>query len=395
MKEQLIHILDQSVCLSRKQMKEYLSGTMLPEETHAAEVHLSSCPLCSLAMEGFSEHSEQALEAIAALNSGFLKDHFDNISPQIHLNSMAPAASLQMSKSGRKRANTQPLWRVGSIAAAMLLLFGLVWAFERSHNRESDMVLPTTVGNGAGTGNGGPGNDVNDNTAGQNNAGTVTSGSAATASSSSPNPSSPASQTQIVTQTHTNSGAAIAKNTAAATNTLTGSPADRQNGSLASAKPVSGGVSVPQSDPGANIAAKDPPATKTFIEYDPNSAEQTDKPAATSTTVAARSTTASSTPDLKPKAPATSQAKPDDTRDDAARADESYSKGSWGTALNGYKKGMNSPDERTRYHSMVMAAQCYAALGNKAKAEELLQRVIDNGPGPDRRAAKRALRKLK
>ena len=79
MKEQLIHILDQSVCLSRKQMKEYLSGTMLPEEAHAAEVHLSSCPLCSLAMEGFEEHTEEALAAISALNSGFLKEHFAKV----------------------------------------------------------------------------------------------------------------------------------------------------------------------------------------------------------------------------------------------------------------------------------------------------------------------------
>jgi FimV-like protein len=56
---------------------------------------------------------------------------------------------------------------------------------------------------------------------------------------------------------------------------------------------------------------------------------------------------------------------------------------------------MNSTDSRTRYYAMVMVAKCYADLGDKAKAQELLQQVIDNGPGPERRQARKALRKIK
>src|SRR5690349_17724415 len=135
MKEQLTHILDQSVCLSRKQMKEYLSGMMQHEEMHAAEMHLNACPLCSMAMEGFELHSEEALSAIASLNSGFLKEHFDNIAPQIHLNSMAPAAALTGSRSDRRQA--QQLWRVASVAAGILAIFGVLWYMEFGREKQS------------------------------------------------------------------------------------------------------------------------------------------------------------------------------------------------------------------------------------------------------------------
>src|SRR3954471_13952732 len=109
MKPELIHILDQSVCLTRRQIKDYLSGTMLPEEQHAAEVHLSSCPLCKMAMEGFEAHSEEALAAISSLNSGFLKEHYDAVTPQIHLNSVAPAIAATAHR--KSKGSTQPLFR--------------------------------------------------------------------------------------------------------------------------------------------------------------------------------------------------------------------------------------------------------------------------------------------
>ena len=72
--------------------------------------------------------------------------------------------------------------------------------------------------------------------------------------------------------------------------------------------------------------------------------------------------------------------------------DESFDKGKYSAALAHYKQQMNSGDARTRQQATIKAARCYATLGNKAKAEQLLQSVVNEGAGPERRAARRILR---
>ncbi len=382
MKEQLIHILDQSVCLSRKQMKEYLSGAMLPEEVHAAEVHLNTCALCSLAMEGFEEHSEQALAAISALNSGFLKDHFDNISPQIHLNSIAHAA--MPSAEARKRIALTPLWRIGSVAAAALLIFGILWAFERNSNHEAAPTLALATNSGsAGSGSQGSG--------------------AVRPVANAKSPVQPAALRQLTVadaapSLPATSGLNEQEKRKGALNSevlQTASPAKTTDKQAVASAVSSGATDIPAS---TGVAVKDVPATKIYSEYNPASAApgeeapEKKEPVVSETDVAAARATPGNTTQKTKSATAKQEADP---RNDIERGDESYGKGSYGAALAHYKKGMSSADEHTRYHSMVMAAECYAALGNKARAEELLQRVIDNGPGADRRSAKRALRRMK
>src|SRR5215217_7964939 len=140
MKERLLNILDQSTCLTRRQMKDYLAGTMLPEEIHAAETHIASCPLCSMALEGFEANSEEALAAIASLNSGFLKDHFDSITPQIHLNSMAPAVPVAHHPhyTKKKKTQTYSLLKVAAVAAALAIGFGVFWVIDQRGNKIPD-----------------------------------------------------------------------------------------------------------------------------------------------------------------------------------------------------------------------------------------------------------------
>lgn len=378
MKEQLIHILDQSVCLSRKQMKEYMSGTMLPEEAHAAEVHLSSCPLCSLAMEGFEEHTEEALVAISALNSGFLKEHFDNISPQIHLNSMAPTATMQMSRSGRKReTQAMPLWRVGSIAAGLLLIFGLVWAFEHRHREAS--VLTNIESGGAAAGNSGttgatghPSTKANTVAASPVN----TPGSTTQEIGTSKNDWSSEKKNQSTPATKNTSSSAFAAS----------DKRPMEAGSVASNSAMR---SKAPSEPGANSGSVPPllPTTHAAKEYNPDEdggKPETNVPRSSSFGSGATKTTTEENP-------AASDA---DAINGNDLGDKSYSKGAYEDALPLYKKNMNSNDPHIRYHSMVMAAQCYAALGNKKQAEQLLQRVLDNAPGPERRQARRVMRKL-
>ncbi len=344
MKEQLIHILDQSVCLSRKQMKEYLGGAMLPEEVHAAELHLISCALCSLAMEGFEEHSEQALAAISALNSGFLKDHFDNISPQIHLNSIAHTAALPAA--ARRPVLLLPMWRRVSIAAAALLLFGLVWAFQ--HNRRMEVVPVRDIAMNSGE-----------------PAGTAAASTPVERSvnGAAPVEAAPKPEAPVATS------AAPAVKATTAQDLKTGKPTQHpKTETLLAAKKATQESKTPSAIASAdNTAANQPDET-------PARSRSTTEPA--------------------PAKDKTAAAPVAEAKDDIEHGDESYGKGSYGAALAHYKKGMASTDPHTRYQSMIMAAQCYAALGNKAKAEQLLQRVIDEGSGPERRSAKRALRRM-
>jgi hypothetical protein len=347
MKEQLLHILDQSVCLTRKQMREYLSGTMPPEVAHAAEFHLNACPLCHLAMEGFEQHSDEALEAIAALNSGFLKEHFDNISPQIHLNSMAPAAAMPASHATRTR-RLPASWRIGSVAAGVLLLFGLVWALER---RQSGEALPPPFPNVSKQG--------------------ATHG---TAGASTQKPALP--HTQSMPANASGEAAYVMRPEPAV------SAAIHEQGQPTTAPQLeTAASSVPVSTP----AVKTPPTSAEaagshyYQEYDAasNGSESQPGSRASETKKAATAPTPSS------------------DRAKSGHRPESYSEGSIEASLRVNLHGMKSTDPTTRYQSMIGAAQCYDALGQRTKAEDLLQKVIDEAPGHERRQARRALRRLR
>ncbi len=340
MKEQLLHILDQSVCLSRKQMREYLSSTMLPEEVHAVEVHLNSCPLCRLALEGFEEHSEEALQAIASLNSGFLKEHFDNISPQIHLNSMAPAASFSASHTDRKRS-LAPFWRLTSIAAGLLLLFGLVWAL--GHRQPAEIVPPTLL---------------NKSTPNQ---GALKHKSPAHIQNAIPAPQPINSQAASAVVIHKNDEYVDAGN---AVKMLP--PEKEVSKSIDAVKPKSQ-ADIPDANKPKEQASENASGTHYYQEYESKD-EHAESPASTT---------------------AIEASKPELNRNTA-----SYSQASVEKALASYLQSMKSSDPIIRYQSMILAAQCYDALGNRTRAQELLQIVINEAPGHERRAARRALRRL-
>jgi FimV-like protein len=74
---------------------------------------------------------------------------------------------------------------------------------------------------------------------------------------------------------------------------------------------------------------------------------------------------------------------------------ESFDKGKYSAALAHYRQQMNQGSPQERAKAKIMAARCYVALGNKAKAEQLLDTVVSEGTGPERRAARRLLRDLK
>jgi len=129
--EQLMHIFDNSSCLTKRQLQAYADNEMISEEAHAAEVHLNTCPFCRMSIEGLQLGGEYAIESVSELNSRFLKDHFSINHPQIHLNSIAaavphqPAHHISKHKKRKKTALLTP-W---TISVAFLLIIG-AWYME-------------------------------------------------------------------------------------------------------------------------------------------------------------------------------------------------------------------------------------------------------------------------
>lgn len=397
MKEQLSHILEQSVCLSRKQMKEYLSGSMLPEEVHAAELHISSCPLCSMAMEGFEEHSEDALAAIASLNSGFLKDHFDNIAPQIHLNSMAPAASLtQGARSSSPGSNT---WiRPASIAAGLLLVCFGAWYLA---SRERTIQETTHEFARASTG---PVNQLpTDNETGARTTATSVEATSTGNSSAPPSQSAPVAASSSIDK-HANARNRAADHNGPATEEK---PADPSLGAAYYYQPEPNAGDDPTKPartpqtilPSANDPAKTyngQISSRTSKMYVPEPAESS---AATPLNSAApvMHRSAMTKPAMVPPAPVAAEAAA--AKPAAKRAEESsdqlYERGEYRSALTKYRQQIRSNDPEVRSHASLQAARCYAALGEPERAEELLRKVVDTGNGRDRRTARKLLRNLR
>ena len=108
MNHKLIHIFDNSACLTRKQLRDYISCKMIDEEAHATEVHLISCKLCSEAVEGYTKNNS-VLEAMMELDSDFLEPHFPLHDPQVHLNSIAPVEPVAIAYPYKRRK--LPVWK--------------------------------------------------------------------------------------------------------------------------------------------------------------------------------------------------------------------------------------------------------------------------------------------
>jgi FimV-like protein len=363
-------------------MKEYLSGSMQQEEMHAAEVHLSACPLCSMAMDGFETNSEEALTAIASLNSGFLKEHFDNIAPQIHLNSMAPAAAMPAAQSSRKSAAIQPWWRKASIAAAILLAFGALWYLEfgRAENIASSPIAKTSPPQSL------PSED-NEPAAGQELA-TVSGKEDSDDKDAVADVARPAADIQTASAPVK----AIVKSEAADANEIarplaaTGRTVKQREEAVAA---LSASTAQPK-EAVPIIAATEARPSRRALDPDVPAAQAWESPSSTAAgqTMEAKHVAE----DLKPKLAA--KAAPTADRSPMELGQESYDKGKYSAALNQYKRQMNAGSPQERAQAKLMAARCYTALGKKAKASELLQSVVDEGNGPQRRAARRLLREL-
>ena len=132
MKGKWRNILDESACLSRRQLRNYIEGRMVAEELHAIEHHLNTCHLCSEALSGYESSKSQPANPADPGEQQFLRDYFSTIHPEVHLNSFSPAATVQPVRKGRKRFVAPPIFRASNLAAAVILTLGVLWYLDRS-----------------------------------------------------------------------------------------------------------------------------------------------------------------------------------------------------------------------------------------------------------------------
>lgn len=389
---QLIHIFDNSTCLTKKQMRDYVGGKMTNEEAHAVEVHLNSCPLCSDAVEGLFEQQEGGLTTMHELNTDFLKDHFGLSNPQVHLNSMAATQSVRKHVPREKKpAKTAVLsWRSTSLAAGLLLVIGLLWFYRIDHRAPEPIAKVTdNLSKQPPEVAGRPGEPVAGNVIAMNEPKT-----------------GKRSVVQAITQpAPENIAAALDKSADAAPATL-----------AAAADTEPGGVQQEEV-----MAAKAPPVA----EQEPKMAktETADRMSAATPVVAAASTSSYQptfgnsysnskteayqisgarsskmaytvdgirTQEKKSKIAKATTTEPDKL--DAA--DQLYRQKNYGDALNLYAKEMHSNNASRKQTAALGAARCYLAIGNKTQAKKLLQSLADSSDGPVRRHARRLLRDI-
>lgn len=155
----ILQILDQSACLRKGQLLGYLNKSLYPEELRAVELHLSSCALCSDALEGMEtiQHAEQLIASIQlpVLPAVVIPE---KIAEKKEAPPLKVAATEVMSHpKGRHAKSTLPSekniqeitpakqkknWgRPIGIAAALLIGGAVLWYFEIGKNKPENFVV--------------------------------------------------------------------------------------------------------------------------------------------------------------------------------------------------------------------------------------------------------------
>lgn len=133
----LAHIFDKSACLTKRQLKDYVTGVMAEEECYVVERHATDCSFCSEAIDGLGVYGEEAVNQLETLTPEFMHDHFQKTLPPVHLNSIAAAGPASVSVKHKKSGIS---WlHVSALAATLLLSFFLIrgWKPERPPGRQA------------------------------------------------------------------------------------------------------------------------------------------------------------------------------------------------------------------------------------------------------------------
>lgn len=382
--EQLKHIFDDSVCLTKRQMKDYVSGAMTNEEAHALEVHLNSCPFCSEAIEGMlSLEPAEASTVLNDLNANFLKEHLsDNNTAHSTVHHPPPATGTHIKPTEAKK-KTIPLWRTVSIAAALLLFLGILWynTGYRQPEITASLADKTTLPE--------PSKPL------------VAANDAATTLHDKPNSEAllAAKQKQPVPETvksikpTTEIAAPSATSVSAFQPAATAPAADANTGKKESEDVVVTSYKVPLIDkyaPGTTTTAKPEQVEKMATRNTENIAAVNEAPAAKMRLGNSADEVNASAAKERKKEKAVAAANETDNIDEGNKL---YAQKRYSAAVTVFQKEFSNTDKSRRHEAMLMAARCYLNLGNKDKATQLLQNIIEEG-GPKKREAKKLLNVL-
>lgn len=87
-RDRLIKAIDNSACLTRRQIDDYLQHKLFPEELYVVEMHLNECPFCNDAVEGYTKsgNANQLLSTVETFS-------FTEVPPQetVPVQKQAPA----------------------------------------------------------------------------------------------------------------------------------------------------------------------------------------------------------------------------------------------------------------------------------------------------------------
>lgn len=382
--EQLKHIFDESVCLTKRQMKDYVSGAMTNEEAHALEVHLNSCPFCSEAIEGMlSLDPAEANAALNDLNANFLKEHLpDNHTAHSSAHHTPSATSANTSSAETKR-KTIPLWRTVLIAATLLLFLGILWY--NTGYRQPDTTAPLA-----------------DKTALPEPSKPLVAANDAATLHDQPNNEAllaakqkqPVPETVKATKPATGIVAAPSATDANAGLQAAAPAADANTGKKESEDVVVTTYKAPLIDkyaPGNTNTAKSEPAEKMATRNTENVAA-VNEPSAARVRLgnSADEETANTGKERKKEKALIAAANETDNIDEGNKL---YAQKRYSAAVAVFQKEFSNTDKSRRHEAMLMAARCYLNLGNKDKATQLLQNIIEEG-GSKKREAKKLLNVL-
>lgn len=392
-KEQLKHIFEQSSCLTKKQLKEYVSGSMSPEEAHAVEQHLHSCPMCSDAIDGLMAQQGKGVELMNTINADFLTKHLGAANPQTprNINMSATNTNDTKKKPAPAMIRAKPVrsyfaFRTMSVAAVILFAIVGIWYYRLTNDvlQESQPVaqeLPKTA-------------PVEQPTVAQYAEDTQDAIAAAA---------------DMVNNGVTEVGAG---------SSITQSPATKDKGVVAMAAPapekeekqgllkrlgnkIEAAAAKKTTQQLLGAIKNDNPdkyatsAKNQFVE------EQRMKPKEERADVAdmqpgnaSRATGNSYQPTEDVKAVTVSEKEALEPVSKIDKADQLLKSGKASDALNLYTQEMRGASSKgKRQEAAIGAARCYVALGNRYKAKDILLSIVDEG-GPRKREAKRMLKEL-
>ncbi len=393
--EQLKHIFEQSRCLTKKQLKEYVSGSMSPEEAHAVEQHLHSCPMCSDAVDGLMTQQGKGVEVMNTINADFLTKHLGAANPQVPRNINMPPTNTANTRDTQKKPSPAMIkaksvrsyfaFRTMSVAATILFAIVGIWYYRLTNDvmQESQPVaqeLPKPA----------------------------------------PIEQPAAAQYAEDTQEAIAAAADMVNNGITEVGTgssITQSPATKDKGVVAMAAPtpekekegllkrlgnkIEAAAAKKTTQQLLGAIKNDNPdkyatsAKNQFVE------EQRMKPKEERSDVAdmqpgntSRATGNSFQPTEDVKAVTVSEKEALEPVSKIDKAEQLLKSGKASDALNLYTQEMRGASSKgKRQEAAIGAARCYVALGNRYKAKDILLSIVDEG-GPRKREAKRMLKEL-